>query len=193
MRKRATKCVSIPQRPDCTGLVFSGFFSLLQPRRSQKQGQWLEKEEVRAGVQMEAALINRAQRRPCLGSWAQPILDKLKASITSVPHDEDAHLRPGGPSSHHWSSGPGIQVSPTLVLCSWWGFRGGTHRLPCLFSWAASAQEVPALGGGLGKISLPFEGEAGRGMRNSGDSVDGSRLGQTLSGAACGGFVQTSR
>ena len=136
--------------------------------------------------------INRAQRRPCLGSWAQPILDKLKASITSVPHDEDAHLRPGGPSSHHWSSGPGIQVSPTLVLCSWWGFRGGTHRLPCLFSWAASAQEVPALGGGLGKISLPFEGEAGRGMRNSGDSVDGSRLGQTLSGAACGGFVQTS-
>ena len=56
MRKRATKCVSIPQRPDCTGLVFSGFFSLLQPRRSQKQGQWLEEEEVRAGVQMEAAL-----------------------------------------------------------------------------------------------------------------------------------------
>ena len=44
----------------------------------------------------------------------------------------------------------------------------------------------------LGKISLPFEGEAGRGMRNFGDSVDGSRLGQTLSGAACGGFVQTS-
>ncbi|XP_040100371.1 glucagon-like peptide 2 receptor [Oryx dammah] len=29
-------------------------------------------------------------------------------------------------------------------------------------------------------------------MRNFGDSVDGSRLGQTLSGAACGGFVQTS-
>ena len=135
----------------------------------------------------------QGQRRPCLGSWAQPILDKLKASITSVPHDEDAHLRPGGPSSHHWSSGPGIQVSPTLVLCSWWGFRGGTHRLPCLFSWAASAQEVPALGEGLGKISLPFEGEAGRGMRNFGDSVDGSRLGQTLSGAVCRGFVQTSR
>ena len=64
--------------------------------------------------------------------------------------------------------------------------------MPCLFSWAASAQEVPALGGGLGKISLPFEGEAGQGMRNFGDSVDGSRLGQTLSGAACRGFVQTS-
>lgn len=29
-------------------------------------------------------------------------------------------------------------------------------------------------------------------MRNFGDSVDGSRLGQTLSGAVCGGFVQTS-
>ena len=55
MRQRDTKYVSIPQRPDCTGLVFSGFFSLLQPRRSQKQGQWLEEEEARAEVQMEAA------------------------------------------------------------------------------------------------------------------------------------------
>lgn len=37
-----------------------------------------------------------------------------------------------------------------------------------------------------------LRGEAGQGMRNFGDSVDGSRLGQTLSGAACRGFVQTS-
>ena len=43
--------VSIRQRPDCARLVFSGFFSLLQPRRSQKQGQRLEEEKVRAGVQ----------------------------------------------------------------------------------------------------------------------------------------------
>ena len=55
MRKRDTKCVSIRQRPDCAILVFSGFFSLLQPRRSQKQGQWLEEEEARVGVKMEAA------------------------------------------------------------------------------------------------------------------------------------------
>jgi len=56
MRKRDTNCVSIPQRPDFARLVFSGFFSLLQPRRSQKQGQRLEEEKARAGVQMVAAL-----------------------------------------------------------------------------------------------------------------------------------------
>ena len=60
MRKRDTKCVSIRQRPDCARLVFSGFFSLLQPRRSQKQAQWLEEEEARVGVQMEASPIHTA-------------------------------------------------------------------------------------------------------------------------------------
>ena len=61
MGKRATKCVSFPQRPDCAGLVFRVFFSFRQPRRSQKQGQWLEEEEeARAGVLMEA-LLHTAQ------------------------------------------------------------------------------------------------------------------------------------
>ena len=60
MRKRETKCISIPQRPDCTGLA-SGVSSLFSnQKRSQKQGQWLEEEEARAGVLMEA-LLHTAQ------------------------------------------------------------------------------------------------------------------------------------